>query len=107
MPFFLDQSSQSHEPFVRGLINNNYVSNVIGPNKRKDLNWRRTYGIIVGIAKGLSYLHDDPQNCIIHRDIKVGNILIDQKWVTKIADFGHSRLFDEDQTHVYTSAVGT
>lgn len=83
------------------------MSNAIGPNRKEELNWRRTYGIIVGTAKGLSYLHDDPQNCIIHRDIKADNILIDHKWVPKIADFGISRLFDKDQTHVYTGAVGT
>ncbi|XP_054824759.1 uncharacterized protein LOC129322469 [Prosopis cineraria] len=81
---------------------------LFGPNGREEeLDWSRTYGIIMGIARGLSYLHGNPQNCIIHRDIKPHNILLDHKWVPKISDFGISRLFEEDQTHVYTRIVGT
>ncbi|XP_057530476.1 cysteine-rich receptor-like protein kinase 43 [Amaranthus tricolor] len=90
-----------------------YVSNesldklIFKPDKRQVLDWKRRMEIIAGIAKGLLYLHEDSHSCIIHRDIKASNILLDDKWVPKIADFGMARLFPEDQTHVNTRVAGT
>ncbi|XP_060969145.1 cysteine-rich receptor-like protein kinase 43 isoform X2 [Cannabis sativa] len=90
-----------------------YVSNesldklLFKSKKRDDLDWKRRYEIICGVARGLLYLHEDSHNCIIHRDIKASNILLDEKWIPKIADFGMARLFPEDQTHVNTRVAGT
>ncbi|CAI9775126.1 unnamed protein product [Fraxinus pennsylvanica] len=71
------------------------------------LDWKRRMDIITGIAKGLLYLHEGAHTCVIHRDIKASNILLDDKWVPKIADFGMARLFLEDQSHVNTRVAGT
>ncbi|WOH13296.1 hypothetical protein DCAR_0832805 [Daucus carota subsp. sativus] len=71
------------------------------------LDWKRRYDIISGVARGLLYLHQDSHICIIHRDIKASNILLDDKWIPKIADFGMARLYPEDQTHVNTRVAGT
>ncbi|KAJ9563773.1 hypothetical protein OSB04_008933 [Centaurea solstitialis] len=74
---------------------------------RMVLDWKRRYDIIVGVARGLLYLHEDSHDRIIHRDIKASNILLDDKWVPKIADFGMAKLYPEDQTHVNTRVAGT
>lgn len=98
---------------VEKLLVYEYVTNesldklLFKSNRREELDWKRRYDIIAGIARGLLYLHEDSHDCIIHRDIKASNILLDDKWVPKIADFGMARLYPEDQTHVNTRVAGT
>ncbi|XVE91988.1 hypothetical protein REPUB_Repub01dG0058300 [Reevesia pubescens] len=98
---------------VEKLLVYEYVSNesldklLFKSNRKEELDWKRRYEIITGIARGLLYLHEDSHNRIIHRDIKASNILLDDKWIPKIADFGMARLFPEDQTHVNTRVAGT
>lgn len=61
----------------------------------------------MGTAEGLAYLHEESQLRIIHRDIKLSNILLDEEYAAKIADFGLARLFPEDKTHISTGIAGT
>eukprot|EP00253_Pinus_taeda_P033217 PITA_33217 len=77
------------------------------PEKKRQLDWHKRYNIIMGIARGLLYLHQDSRLRIIHRDIKANNILLDEELNSKIADFGLARLFPEDVTHIQTRAAGT
>ena len=74
---------------------------------RSSLSWERRFNIILGTSRGLAYLHEGSEVCIIHRDIKCGNILLDDKFCAKIADFGLARFFAEDETHVSTRVKGT
>ncbi|XP_022994339.1 G-type lectin S-receptor-like serine/threonine-protein kinase At4g27290 isoform X1 [Cucurbita maxima] len=73
--------------------------------KRYLLNWQKRFDIIIGISRGLLYLHRDSRLRIIHRDLKVSNILLDSEMNPKISDFGMARMFGEDQTMAKTKRV--
>ncbi|KAG6719387.1 hypothetical protein I3842_03G003000 [Carya illinoinensis] len=75
--------------------------------RRGSLNWKQRHDIILGTARGLAYLHEEFHVCIIHRDIKTSNILLDDDFQPKIADFGLARLLPEDQSHLSTRFAGT
>ncbi|KAL6335179.1 hypothetical protein AAG906_029407 [Vitis piasezkii] len=72
------------------------------------LSWEERLRIAVETAQGLEYLHNGCKPPIIHRDIKSTNILLNEKFQAKLADFGLSRAFpNEGSTHVSTIVAGT
>ncbi|KAM0067679.1 putative protein kinase RLK-Pelle-DLSV family [Helianthus debilis subsp. tardiflorus] len=77
-----------------------------GANKGA-LNWQTRYNIIIGIARGLSHLHKEFHVRIVHRDIKSSNILLDDDFQPKIADFGLARFQPDDKSHITTMFAGT
>ncbi|XVE72112.1 hypothetical protein DITRI_Ditri11bG0012100 [Diplodiscus trichospermus] len=68
------------------------------------LTWPVRLSIAVETANALAYLH---ATVIIHRDVKTNNILLGKNFHVKVADFGLSRLFPNDVTHVSTAPQGT
>lgn len=76
----------------------------------RDLDWPARFNIILGVARGLAYLHEEVTPPIIHRDIKAANILLDKSLDPKIGDFGLALLFpalDDDRTHLSVNIAGT
>ncbi|VAH83359.1 unnamed protein product [Triticum turgidum subsp. durum] len=88
--------------------NNSLDTFIFDDAKRKLLGWSKRFEIILGIARGLLYLHEDSRVRIIHRDMKASNVLLDRNMVPKISDFGIARMFGGDQTTAYTlKVIGT
>ncbi|CAO2195523.1 unnamed protein product [Urochloa humidicola] len=71
------------------------------------LSWETRYQIALGVARGLEYLHEKCRDCIIHCDIKPENILLDEAFVPRVADFGLAKLMGRDFSRVLTTMRGT
>ncbi|CAM8927221.1 unnamed protein product [Rhodiola kirilowii] len=90
------------------MLNNSLSETVFGKEKRMDfISWEIRKQICVGIARGLAYIHEEINPHVVHRDIKASNILLDHKFNPKIADFGLSKLFPDQITHISTRVAGT
>ncbi|KAG2624207.1 G-type lectin S-receptor-like serine/threonine-protein kinase At2g19130 [Panicum virgatum] len=76
-------------------------------SKATILNWSTRYQIAIGVARGLSYLHQSCCECIIHCDVKPENILLSASFVPKIADFGMAAIVGRDFSKVLTTSRGT
>ncbi|RZC87258.1 hypothetical protein C5167_029807 [Papaver somniferum] len=73
------------------------------------LTWEVRYKIALGIASALLYLHEEWEQCIVHRDIKSSNVMLDANFNAKLGDFGLARLVDHglgSQTTVLAGTMG-
>ncbi|XP_056172880.1 G-type lectin S-receptor-like serine/threonine-protein kinase At4g27290 isoform X2 [Syzygium oleosum] len=74
-------------------------------DRSSSLEWKRRFDIVLGIARGLLYLHQDSKLQVIHRDLKASNILLDYDMNPKISDFGLARNFQGDDTEAKTRRI--
>lgn len=92
---------------VTDLMENGSLYDHLFGSAKKKLSWPIRQKIALGTARGLAYLHYGAQPSIIHRDIKASNILLDEKFEAKVADFGLAKFNPEGMTHMSTRVAGT
>ncbi|PUZ44059.1 hypothetical protein GQ55_8G059000 [Panicum hallii var. hallii] len=101
-------AEKSHKLLVYEYLSNGSLDKWIFPKSTVfTLSWKTRRDIILGIARGLSYLHEECEQKIAHLDIKPQNILLDDKFSAKVSDFGLSKMINRDQSKVMTRMRGT
>lgn len=92
---------------VYELMANGSLANLLFGKGSERPNWVLRAKMVLQIARGLLYLHEECETRIIHCDIKPENVLIDNNYTAKLADFGLSKLLNRDQTRTDTNFRGT
>ncbi|CDY47580.1 BnaA01g22660D [Brassica napus] len=92
------------------MLNKSLDTFIFDSRRTLEIEWPKRFSIIQGIARGLLYLHRESRLKVIHRDLKVSNILMDEKMNPKISDFGLARMYQgtehEENTHRVAGTLG-
>ncbi|XP_077213631.1 G-type lectin S-receptor-like serine/threonine-protein kinase LECRK4 [Tasmannia lanceolata] len=99
-------NEDSHRLLVYELMKNGSLSSFLF-RKVERPSWGHRAEVALGVARGLLYLHEECETQIIHCDIKPQNVLLDDQYTAKIADFGLAKLLLKDQTRTSTNVRGT
>lgn len=89
------------------MINGSLDKWIFVRDPRPCLDWQTRKKIILDVAKGLTYLHEDCRRRIAHLDIKPQNILLDENFNAKVSDFGLAQLIERDESLVQATMRGT
>ncbi|KAL6962070.1 hypothetical protein U1Q18_037024 [Sarracenia purpurea var. burkii] len=106
-------SEGRHRLLVYELMKNGSLDNFLFPTEEEEseklLNWEYRFKIALGTARGITYLHEECRECIIHCDIKPENILLDENYNAKVSDFGLAKLINpkDHRYRTLTSVRGT
>ncbi|BBH09063.1 lectin protein kinase family protein [Prunus dulcis] len=105
-------SEGRHRLLVYEFMKNGSLDNFLfatAEQSGKLLNWESRFNIALGTARGITYLHEECRDCIVHCDIKPENILIDENFNAKVSDFGLAKLVNpkDHRYRTLTSVRGT
>ncbi|CAK7351231.1 unnamed protein product [Dovyalis caffra] len=101
-------AEKSHRLLVFEYLSNGSLDKwIFKKSQESSLDWQTRKKIILHIAKGLAYLHEECRQTIMHLDIKPQNILLDPNFNAKISDFGLSKLIDREMSQIQLTMRGT
>ncbi|CAL9217364.1 unnamed protein product [Arabidopsis halleri] len=102
-------SQGRHRLLVYEFMRNGSLDNFLfTTDSGKFLTWEYRFSIALGTAKGITYLHEECRDCIVHCDIKPENILVDDNYAAKVSDFGLAKLLNpKDNRYNMSSVRGT
>ncbi|KAI5668330.1 hypothetical protein M9H77_18183 [Catharanthus roseus] len=105
-------SEGRHRLLVYEFMKNGSLDNFLFSSEERSgkfLNWEIRYNIALGTARGITYLHEECRDCIVHCDIKPENILLDENYNAKVSDFGLAKLINpkDHRYRTLTSVRGT
>ncbi|KAL1219433.1 G-type lectin S-receptor-like serine/threonine-protein kinase [Cardamine amara subsp. amara] len=102
-------SQGRHRLLVYEFMRNGSLDNFLfTTDSGKLLTWEYRFNIALGTAKGITYLHEECRDCIVHCDIKPENILVDDNYTAKVSDFGLAKLLNpKDHRYNMSSVRGT
>ncbi|RLN12001.1 hypothetical protein C2845_PM09G10060 [Panicum miliaceum] len=91
------------------LTNRSLDAFLFDPSKSTCLSWSTRHNIMLGITRGMLYLHEDSLLKVVHRDFKASNVLLDDKMNPKISDFGMAKIFEDESGGINNTGrvVGT
>ncbi|CAI0376868.1 unnamed protein product [Linum tenue] len=94
---------QGEQMLIYEYVPNGTLSDALSGKSGISMEWTRRLKVAIGAARGLAYLHELADPPIIHRDIKSANILLDDRLIAKVADFGLSKpMSDSEKDHITT-----
>lgn len=103
-------SEGRHRLLVYEFMKNGSLDNFLFSSESSGkLNWDARFNIALGTARGITYLHEECRDCIVHCDIKPENILLDENYNAKVSDFGLAKLVNpkDHRYRTLTSVRGT
>ncbi|XP_022773475.1 G-type lectin S-receptor-like serine/threonine-protein kinase At1g34300 [Durio zibethinus] len=105
-------SEARHRLLVYEFMKNGSLDNFLFATEEhsgKTLSWEYRFNVALGTARGITYLHEECRDCIVHCDIKPENILLDENYNAKVSDFGLAKLINpkDHRYRTLTSVRGT